>query len=66
MLRHVEDYEDEWRAVLGDPDKLRRFVSFVNAPETPDPSIKFVTERGQPRPAGPVDLGTPTLEVVSS
>jgi nitrite reductase (NADH) large subunit len=66
MLRHVEDYEDEWGAVLGDPDKLRRFVSFVNAPETPDPSIKFVTERGQPRPAGPVDLGTPTLEVVSS
>ena len=66
MARHIEDYEDEWAAVLSDPDKLRRFVSFVNAPETPDPSITFVTERGQPRPAGPVDLGTPRLEVVLS
>ena len=28
----------------------RRFVSFVNAPGTPDPSIAFAAERGQPRP----------------
>jgi nitrite reductase (NADH) large subunit len=26
-------------------------VSFVNAPGVPDPSIAFVSQRGQPRPA---------------
>ena len=50
MARHVEAYEDEWAAVLDDPDRLRRFVSFVNAPETPDPSISFETEREQIKP----------------
>ena len=59
MARHVERYEDEWAAVLADPARLRRFVSFVNAPGTPDPSISFVSERGQPRPA---DLPFPALE----
>jgi nitrite reductase (NADH) large subunit len=53
IARHVASYTDEWAAVLADPEKQRRFVSFVNAPGTPDPSIEFVTERGQPRP---VDL----------
>jgi nitrite reductase (NADH) large subunit len=50
MARHVACYTDEWAAVLDDPQRLRRFVSFVNAPGTPDPSISFVAERGQPRP----------------
>lgn len=71
MARHVETYADEWRAALEDPDKLRRFVSFVNAPEEPDPSIVFVPERGQPRPPDggappPTTLiAGPTLEVVT-
>ncbi|TQM38615.1 nitrite reductase large subunit NirB [Pseudonocardia cypriaca] len=56
MEKHVEGYADEWRGVLEDPEKLERFVSFVNAPETPDPTISFVTERGQPVP---VTLGLP-------
>jgi nitrite reductase (NADH) large subunit len=72
VARHVERYDDEWAAVLADPERLRRFVSFVNAPGTPDPSIAFVSERGQPRPATlpvPVralsaEAGGPTLEVV--
>ncbi|WP_189130851.1 nitrite reductase large subunit NirB [Wenjunlia tyrosinilytica] len=51
MARHVETYEDEWRATLQDPDRLRRFVSFVNAPGTPDPTVRFVPERDQVRPA---------------
>ncbi|GAA0444492.1 nitrite reductase large subunit [Acrocarpospora corrugata] len=50
--RHVAGYFDEWRATLDDPDKLRRFTSFVNAPGVPDPSIAFVTERDQIRPVG--------------
>ncbi|WP_219412937.1 nitrite reductase large subunit NirB [Pseudonocardia nigra] len=61
MEKHVESYADEWRGVLEDPAKLERFVSFVNAPGTPDPTIAFVTERGQsvPPPRGPVSLGVP-------
>lgn len=51
MAAHVDDYEDEWRATLEDPEKLRRFASFVNAPETPDPSLAYTLERDQPRPA---------------
>ncbi len=52
MERHVAAYVDEWAATLDDPDKVRRFVSFVNSPDTPDPDIAFVPERGQIRPAG--------------
>ena len=51
MARHVDSYADEWRATVDDPERLRRFVSFVNAPDTPDPSITFEVERGQPVPA---------------
>lgn len=50
MARHIGSYQDEWKATLDDPERLARFVSFVNAPDTPDPSIEFVTERGQPVP----------------
>jgi nitrite reductase (NADH) large subunit len=50
MARHIENYSDEWADVLADPDRLARFVSFVNAPEAPDPSIRFRPERGQKRP----------------
>ncbi|MGH3612129.1 MAG: hypothetical protein ACRDRK_05850, partial [Pseudonocardia sp.] len=52
MEKHVAGYADEWRGVLEDPGKLSRFVSFVNAPDVPDPTITFVTERGQPVPVG--------------
>ncbi|MEO3744191.1 nitrite reductase large subunit NirB [Plantactinospora sp. B5E13] len=64
MARHVGSYADEWRETLADPDRLRRFTSFVNAPDVPDPSITFEVERGQPVPAlgerRPVALGLPT------
>jgi nitrite reductase (NADH) large subunit len=51
MAAHVAAYEDEWKAVLDDPEKLARFSSFVNAPTTPDPDLAYVAERGQHRPA---------------
>ncbi|PJJ71763.1 nitrite reductase (NADH) large subunit [Diaminobutyricimonas aerilata] len=51
MARHVDTYEDEWAATLADPERLRRFRSFVNAPGEPDPDLVRVTERGQRRPA---------------
>lgn len=50
MAQHVSSYSDEWRDVLDDPDRLRRYTSFVNAPDVPDPSITFARERGQPVP----------------
>lgn len=61
MARHVGGYEDEWRATLEDPAKLERFVSFVNAPGTPDASIAFTTERGQIQPIAPalIPVGAP-------
>ncbi|MFG1657199.1 nitrite reductase large subunit NirB [Micromonospora chersina] len=72
MARHVAGYSDEWRDVLEDPERLRRFTSFVNAPDVPDPSITFAVERGQPVPARgappgaggrrqPVALGLPEV-----
>ena len=60
MARHVDSYADEWKATIDDPEKLARFVSFVNAPDTPDPHITFRSERDQSVPqdsAGPVVLG---------
>lgn len=56
MARHVEGYADEWAAVLADEDKLRRFVSFVNAPDELDSTIAF--DDSGPRKV-PVLLGTP-------
>lgn len=50
MAAHVADYQDEWAQTLDDPERLRRFVSFVNAPETPDPTVRFVPERDQIKP----------------
>ncbi|KOX15874.1 nitrite reductase large subunit NirB, partial [Nocardiopsis sp. NRRL B-16309] len=57
MADHVAAYADEWAAVLADPDKLARFVSFTNAPDTPDPTISFTTTREQPTPTTPLNLG---------
>ncbi|PHQ52866.1 nitrite reductase (NAD(P)H) [Streptomyces cinnamoneus] len=65
MARHIARYEDEWAATLADPERLRRFASFVNAPGTPDPTVRFTPERAQIRPArvgedplpGPVTAG---------
>jgi nitrite reductase (NADH) large subunit len=50
MEHHTATYADEWAATLDDPEKLSRFVSFVNAPGVPDPSIIFEQERGQIKP----------------
>src|SRR5690606_9631985 len=61
MARHVASYQDEWRATVDDPEKLRRFVSFVNAPDVPDPSISFDTERDQPVPTGTRRLNLPLV-----
>jgi len=66
VVAHVAGYTDEWSETLADPDRLSRFVSFVNEPETPDPSIAFGERRGQIEPADPVLIGGTTLEVVKA
>jgi nitrite reductase (NADH) large subunit len=50
MARHVADYRCEWKEAIESPEVLARFKTFVNT-EEPDPSIVFVRQRGQIRPA---------------
>jgi nitrite reductase (NADH) large subunit len=57
MARHVAGYSDEWAGVLADKDKLSRFVTFVNAPDQPDPTVQF--DESGPRKV-PVLLGIPS------
>lgn len=45
----VDRYECEWANALKDPEKLKRFRTFVND-ERGDPDIQFVKEREQRRP----------------
>ena len=59
MGRHVAGYRDEWKAVLDDPEKVARFVSFVNAPDQADPTVGF--DDSGPRRV-PVALGLPTIQ----
>jgi nitrite reductase (NADH) large subunit len=63
MAAHVAHYRDEWADTINDPDRLARFVSFVNAPDTPDPVVAFVPERDQIKPDLPLlTIGTRPLE----
>ena len=50
MQHLVNTYECEWKATIEDPEKLKRFRHFVNS-DTPDPSLVYVEEREQKRPA---------------
>ncbi|GAB18027.1 nitrite reductase large subunit [Gordonia effusa NBRC 100432] len=58
MARHVDGYACEWKGVLDDPEKLSRFVSFVNAPGAPDPTVEFGEKNGR---KVPVLIGTPAF-----
>jgi nitrite reductase (NADH) large subunit len=58
MARHVENYKCEWKGVLEDPDKLSRFVSFVNAPDAVDPTVTFTERAGR---KVPVPMGIPRV-----
>ncbi len=57
IARHVENYACEWKGVLEDPDKLSRFVSFVNAPDIPDPTVEFTERSGRKVPIGMPKVG---------
>lgn len=51
----VDRYECEWANALKDPEKLKRFRTFVNDGRA-DPDVQFVKERAQRRPAKPEEL----------
>ncbi|HAJ59168.1 MAG TPA: nitrite reductase (NAD(P)H), partial [Cyanobacteria bacterium UBA8543] len=50
MAHLINTYQCEWKATIEDPEKVKRFRSFVNS-EQSDPSLVHVEERGQIRPA---------------
>ncbi|MDR0281646.1 MAG: nitrite reductase large subunit NirB [Paucimonas sp.] len=65
QMQHVVDrYECEWANALKDPEKLKRFRTFVNDRRA-DPGVHFVRERGQRRPIAAAELHLiPTTEEV--
>ncbi|WP_156687526.1 nitrite reductase large subunit NirB [Mycobacterium sp. Marseille-P9652] len=58
IQRHVQNYKCEWKGVLEDPDKLSRFVSFVNAPDAVDETVTFTERAGR---KVPVPIGMPSI-----
>ncbi len=51
MQRVVDAYQCEWKSTIEDAEKVKRFESFVNAPDHKDENVVFVRERDQIRPA---------------
>ncbi len=50
MAGVIGTYACEWKETLADQEKLKRFRTFVNS-DASDPTVRFVQERGQRRPA---------------
>jgi nitrite reductase (NADH) large subunit len=50
MRRVIDNYECEWKKTVEDPEKLKRFRTFVNSDKN-DGMVVFVEERRQIRPA---------------
>ena len=55
MQRHTDTYVDEWAEAVRDPERRAKFVSFINAPDLHDSTLRYVIEREQARPARPED-----------
>jgi len=47
MQSLVDNYKCEWKEAVETPEIRKRFVHFVNAPETKDPTVKFEEMRSQ-------------------
>jgi len=50
MAHLVASYHCEWKSSLENPKRLARFRQTINSPSD-DPTLTYVQERGQPRPA---------------
>jgi nitrite reductase (NADH) large subunit len=62
-MHHVIDtYECEWKKAVTDPETRKRFRHFVNSGES-DSNVRFVEERGQIRPATPVERKSPLAAI---
>jgi nitrite reductase (NADH) large subunit len=60
----VDRYECEWANALNNPEKLKRFRTFVND-KSGDPDIHFVKERNQRRPARDNEINLTTVEDIA-
>ena len=49
MAALVATYQCEWKGVVEDPERQKMFTHFANE-DGPDPSLRFIEERGQRRP----------------
>lgn len=49
MAHVLSTYKCEWKAVVDDPEKQKKFKAFINS-EIPDEGIHFELERGQIKP----------------
>ncbi|PJZ27290.1 nitrite reductase (NAD(P)H) [Leptospira hartskeerlii] len=56
----VGTYVCEWKDVVDDPEKQKRYKHFINS-EDSDPTVRFIEERGQKRP-----VDWPKKELVSN
>ena len=50
MQAIIDTYQCEWKTTIDNPEKMKRFRTFVNSDKT-DNNIIFVEEREQIRPA---------------
>ena len=46
----IDNYACEWKVTIENPEKLKRFRTFINS-DQPDDTIVLVEEREQVRPA---------------
>ena len=62
MQAVVDRYECEWANTLNDPEKLKRFRTFVNDGRA-DPDVRFVQARGQRQPADNAPAATRVVPI---
>ena len=55
MQRVIGAYQCEWKSTIEDPEKLKRFRTFVNSNQR-DNTVVFVEERNQIRPANEEEI----------
>ncbi len=66
MEHLVKTYRCEWTEVVNDPERRARFQHFANTPD-PDPTPRFVNERGQKRPVDwPKRVRLPLVDAASA
>ena len=64
-MQHVVDtYACEWKAAVTDPAVRQRFRHFVNS-EKNDENVVFVEERGQIRPATPIERRSSVIPILA-